>query len=225
MLVVGVCRIVLFGTSPAYEGVFGDVSTSEIVPVVPAAVRIDSSSAFTVGSYALTWPLAAASASTFTVVNGATVPYEKCPSSADCRMIVFVRDVSIGPYTSSWLKKKNARPRPSKPGRMIGPPMRPPYVWFVACGTGNAFKRLKNVLLLNFACCMNSYTLISNLFVPERVTNRIWIAPWPDASTLALDAVSDTSSTASSRGVTRVKNPSPACSRLLFVTPSIVMLN
>ena len=28
------------------------------------------------------------------------------------------------------------------------------------------------VLLLNAACCMNSYTLISYLFVPDRVTNR-----------------------------------------------------
>ncbi len=50
--------------------------------------------------------------------------------------------------------------------------MRPPNVWLVAVGTGSAFSRLKNVLLLKFACCMNSYTLISNLFVPERVTKR-----------------------------------------------------
>jgi hypothetical protein len=58
-------------------------------------------------------------------------------------MIVRLRGVSLGLQTSSWLKKKNARPRPSKPGRMIGPPTRPPYVWFVAAGTGNAFKPIE----------------------------------------------------------------------------------
>ena len=71
---------------------------------------------------------------------------------------------------------------------------------------------------------MNSYTLVSNLFVPERVTNRICIAPWPRASAPALAVVSVTSSTASSRGATSEKKPSPDCSRLLLLMPSIVML-
>ena len=53
------------------------------------------------------------------------------------------------------MKKKNALPRPSnRPGRTIGPPMRPPLVRFVSCGIGSPFNPLKNVLLLNILCWM-----------------------------------------------------------------------
>ena len=72
---------------------------------------------------------------------------------------------------------------------------------------------------------MNSYRLISNLFVPERVTNRICIAPWPDASAPALAVVSVHFFDRVQPRDDEREEPVVVCSRLLLVMPSIVMLN
>ncbi len=61
-------------------------------------------------------------------------------------------------------------------------------------------------------------------FVPDLVTNRTCVAPCAELSAPAVAVVSVTSSTASRRGVTIVKKPSPDCRLLLVLTPSIVML-
>src|SRR5204862_7098201 len=104
-----------------------------------------------------------------------------------------------------------------------GTPTRPPNVWLVACATGSPPRRLKHVLLLKLSCCMYSYKLNWNLFVPDRVATRICTGPPPDASAPALAVVSETSSTASRRGV-MMENIPWLSNKLLVVTPSIVIL-
>ncbi len=50
------------------------------------------------------------------------------------------------------------------------------------------------------------YALPLNWFVPERVWNRIWTAPWPELSAPGFVVDTVTSSTASRRGLMNVKN-------------------
>ena len=66
--------------------------------------------------------------------------------------------------------------------------------------------------------------LVSNWFVPERVTNLICTAPPPADWAPAPAPETVTSCTASRRGVIIEKKPSPDCNKLLVVMPSIVTL-
>src|SRR6188768_3473015 len=115
------------------------------------------------------------------------------------------------------------------PGILIGPPTRAPYwfslVWFFGSPPVLFTVSFAQLLVLSDGCRKYSYALPLNRFVPERVVKLIVTAPLPPMLAPATAVVTVTASTASCRGYTEAKKPSPVLLKLSWLlTPSSVML-
>ena len=201
---------------------------SLIVPVdLRRRVESPSSSDATVGSMRGDLPVGAPPARACSPWSGwrrcsVKTPVQRCRPQDRAR----ARASSFGVQEISSLKKKNALPRPSNsPGMTIGPPTlaaervdgrsRPRQPVQPVEERVRVQRLVLEVLVRRAADTCSCPTWSRTAPASRR-------APEPSAPAVAV--VSVTSSTASRRGVTIVKKPSPDCRLLLVLTPSMVML-